>query len=47
MADETTANTLGAFSDQLADVVAQAARSIVTVAARAPDRDGHSLADRE
>ena len=34
MADETTANTLGAFSDQLADVVAQAARSIVTVAAR-------------
>jgi len=35
MADETTANTLGAFSDQLADVVAQAARSIVTVAARA------------
>ena len=40
MADETTANaataatTLSAFSDQLADVVAKAARSIVTVAAR-------------
>ncbi|MGE5334220.1 MAG: S1C family serine protease [Nitrososphaerota archaeon] len=34
MADETTANALSAFSDQLADVVAQAARSIVTVAAR-------------
>lgn len=34
MADETTTNALSAFSDQLADVVAQAARSIVTVAAR-------------
>ncbi len=40
MADETTANAasaataLSAFSDQLADVVAKAARSIVTVAAR-------------
>jgi S1-C subfamily serine protease len=34
MADETTANTLSAFSDQLADVVASAAKSIVTVAAR-------------
>lgn len=34
MADETTASALSAFSDQLADVVANAARSIVTVAAR-------------
>jgi S1-C subfamily serine protease len=34
MADETTTNALSAFSDQLADVVASAARSIVTVAAR-------------
>jgi serine protease DegQ len=34
MADETTGNALSAFSEQLADVVAQAARSIVTVAAR-------------
>ncbi|HEU5347519.1 MAG TPA: trypsin-like peptidase domain-containing protein [Ktedonobacterales bacterium] len=34
MADETAASALSAFSDQLADVVAQAARSIVTVAAR-------------
>ena len=34
MADETTVSALSAFSDQLADVVAKAARSIVTVAAR-------------
>jgi S1-C subfamily serine protease len=34
MADKTTTNTLGAFSDQLADVAASAARWIVTVAAR-------------
>jgi S1-C subfamily serine protease len=34
MADKTTTNTLGAFSDQLADVVATAAGWIVTVAAR-------------
>jgi S1-C subfamily serine protease len=34
MADQTTSSTLGAFSDQLADVVASAGRWIVTVAAR-------------
>jgi S1-C subfamily serine protease len=34
MADKSTTSTLGAFSDQLADVVASAARWIVTVAAR-------------
>ena len=34
MADKTTTSTLGAFSDQLADVVASAAHWIVTVAAR-------------
>lgn len=34
MADQTTSSALGAFSDQLADVVASAGRWIVTVAAR-------------